>query len=458
MTGLSPAGFDILRLDEIKADMEQRLTQAFGDIDLRGESNFGQFVGISSEAQALLWQLAEDVYFSQYPDSATGVSLDYVAALTGVVRAPARPTQVTAIAYGQDGTVLSDGREATNKKTGDVYRSTVVVQINRAEAVHAALEIDSVGAGDYTVTVRGVGYTYTAGASDTEQQILTGISSALSAAGVTRDLQTGKLVITDDAALEIAVTSNMVLADLGVEMPFRAIEIGPLVLGTGDLSEIKTPLVGWDRIDNLSPGIVGSARETDGELRARRSKSIQITATNTLDAITSRLRQTEFVTDVNVLQNNTDATDGFGTTRQHVWAIVEGGDDNVIARVLFNAVAAGIGYRGAETVNVVSEVSGKTFQVNFDRPTYLEPTITVEYSAFPNFPPEGEEAIRKALVARTFTLGERLVIPRLYTQINTVPGVEVESVTVNAGTANLFPEPNEKIRIVSGNITLTEVV
>lgn len=458
MSGLTPQGFEIKRLTEIRSDLETSLRQAFGEIDLRAESNFGQFVGISSEMNALLWQLAEAVYLSQYPDSATGVSLDHVAAITGVVRAPARPTQVTAIAYGQDNTTLSEGREAENARTGDVYRSTVAVRIDRANAIHAAIELASVASGNYTVTVRGADYTYAAGGSDTEQQILTGISGALAASGVGRTLETGRLVITDGTAMELEASSNIEFAELGVTINFNALETGPLILGAGDLTQIKTPVAGWDRLSNPDPGVTGSRRETDGELRARRERSIQITATNTLDAITSRLRQTQFVTDVNVVQNNGSTDDSFGTLRQHIWAIVEGGADEDIARVLFDATAAGIGYRGDETIGVASEVSGKTFQVSFDRPTYIDPAIVVEYVKLSGFPPEGEDLIRKALVAQTYTLGQRLVVPRLYTPVNTVDGVDIESITVNGAGANLTPDPNEKIRILSANVTVTEVV
>lgn len=458
MTGLTAQGFEAKRLADIRSEIESSLQQAFGDIDLRAESNFGQLVGISAEMNALLWQLSEAVYLSQYPDSATGLSLDQVAALTGVVRAPARPTQVSAVAYGTDGTILSEAREAENRKTGDVYRSIEAVRIDRENALQGVVELASIGAGDYTVTVRGTDYTYTAGGGDTEQQILTGVSGALAASGVTREIETGRLVITDTTAMDFASSANIEFTELGVAVAFSAIELGPLIIGAGDLTEIKTPVSGWTRVANLGPGVTGSNRETDGELRARRERSIQITATNTLDAIISRLNQTQFVTDVNVVENSGTTTDAFGTDRQHIWAIVEGGSDDDIARVLFDATAAGIGQRGTETVLVTSEVTGKQFQVNFDRPTYIDPAIVVSYKKLSGFPPEGEDLMRKALVALEFNLGQRLVVPRLYTPVNTVPGVDVEGVTVDGAGANLTPDPNEKIRILSGNVTITEVV
>ena len=456
MTGLTSAGFKIERLQEVKAKAENRLRETFGDVDLRAESVFGQFTGISSETDALLWQLAEDVYLSQYPDTASGLSLDQVCALTGVARAPARPTQINAVAYGLENTILSEGREVENRRTGDVYRSSMAMQITRADALSAFLELTSVSEGDYTVTIRGISYTYTAGSGDSEQQVLTGISNALNGAGVARVIEVGRLILTDDVPMAIGATPNIAFVELGVSVPFAAIETGPLTLAPDDLTQIKTPIAGWARVSNLEPGVTGSNRETDGELRARREKSIQITATNTLDAIFSRLGQVQFVTDVNALENNSPVVDSFGTDPNSVWAIVEGGSDEDISRVLFDVVSAGIGRRGAVTVNVVSQVSGKTYQVSFDRPTYIDPMIEVQYTALPNFPAEGEELMRKALVARTFALGEKLIIPRLYSPVNTVEGVEIEAIQIDGGAANIVAAPNEKIRIIGSNITFTE--
>ena len=179
MSGLSATGFAIQRLPEIKAGMEASLVQAFGNVDLRAESIFGQLVGISSEVDAILWQIAEDVYNSQYPDSASGVSLDYVCALNGVTRIPAFATQVEATVTGAPGTLLTSGREATNAQTGDVYRLPVSVEIRARDAIGAKIVTTGTAAGDYTVTIRGVAYTYTSPGGETAQQILTGVQAAV---------------------------------------------------------------------------------------------------------------------------------------------------------------------------------------------------------------------------------------------------------------------------------------
>lgn len=455
---LTPEGFKPRRLAEIKADIEAEISEAFGDPDLRAESIWGQQIGIYSELQALMWQLAEDVYLSQYPDTATGVSLDHVASLTGIVRIPATPTQVTATAYGDLGVRLLAGREAANGRTGDVYRSTSEVRINATDAVEATVEVATVAAGAYTVTLGGVGYTFTAGASDDESAILAGLQAAVTADGVTAAVADSTLVLTVDDpvndTLNVSVTSNLTIAEAGVNVPMLAVVNGAQLLPSGDLSEIRTPVAGWDRVGNLDEGIVGNNRETDSDLRARRQKSIQITATNTLDAITARLRQTPLVTDLIVYENNGIETNNIGVPRQHIWAIVEGGDDDAIAQVIYDTRAGGIGMKGDLEVLVRSPESGRDYPINFDRPRYVEPDIVVQFTALDGAPSDIPGAIKAALSDKTFIIGESIIYSRLYGIITCeVPGVQIDDLVVKSQRSNIAVDPDQKVRFLASRIT-----
>ena len=70
--GLTPQGFKSKRLADIKADLENQLLAEFGEINLDPQSLFGQQIGVYSKVLADLWENMEDVYFSQYPNSAEG--------------------------------------------------------------------------------------------------------------------------------------------------------------------------------------------------------------------------------------------------------------------------------------------------------------------------------------------------------------------------------------------------
>ena len=452
MSGLTPAGFTAKRLPELKTDIEGRLREAFGDPDLREESIYGQLTGIQAELFALLWSLSEDVYGSQYPDTATGNSLDLVCSLTGVVRIPATPTQVTALAFGEPGTVLLAGRSARNPRTGDTFRSTEDVTISLDSARDVTIGLNAVLDEVYTVTIGGTDYTFSAG-GNTEAEILDGLAAAIVRPGVTADVDDAGVRIISDQPIAFAVTSNIDVLEVGADVPMLAVEVGPKLLPVGALTEIVTAVSGWSRVTNLDPGITGTNRETDAQLRARRERSIQITATNTLDAITARLLQTPLVTDVRVYENTGVETDATGTPRQHIWVVVEGGADQDVAQTIYNARAGGIGLRGEELVEVISPQTGRSYPVFFDRPTYQDVEILVIYTALPGAGLGVEQRITDALTAKTFRIGDPVIYSRMFGLITCdVPNVQIDDLTIASQRGNITVAPNEKIRFLANRI------
>lgn len=117
--GLTPQGFIPKQQATVIEEIQSALQAAFGkSINLLPRSVFSQIVGILSEREALLWQLGEAVYASQYPAGAEGTSVDNILALNNLRRLPARKT-VTAptstagvpglVIYGTAGTLIPAG-------------------------------------------------------------------------------------------------------------------------------------------------------------------------------------------------------------------------------------------------------------------------------------------------------------------------------------------------------------
>lgn len=108
--GVTSTGFIPKTLAVIKEEIEKDFQSAFGDdIDLDSESPFGQIIGILAEREQLLWEAMEDTYNSQYPDTATGNSLDNVCALLGISRLPARKSTSQLLCFGTPGTNIPIG-------------------------------------------------------------------------------------------------------------------------------------------------------------------------------------------------------------------------------------------------------------------------------------------------------------------------------------------------------------
>lgn len=109
--GLTVDGFKIKRLDDILSEIRQRFRDEFGDsIDLSDGSPIGQIVAIMAERESLVWELAQDVYNSQYPVTSEGRQLDNVVGLTGTTRrGPTFSSVITGVARGDENTIVTDG-------------------------------------------------------------------------------------------------------------------------------------------------------------------------------------------------------------------------------------------------------------------------------------------------------------------------------------------------------------
>lgn len=108
--GLTDDGFILKPLDVIKSEIEAKLRTDLGaNINLLPESVFGQIIGLYAEREYLLWELADQLYGSQYPSMASDESLDLVCAITGITRRQATYSHVTLRFTGIAGTTIPAG-------------------------------------------------------------------------------------------------------------------------------------------------------------------------------------------------------------------------------------------------------------------------------------------------------------------------------------------------------------
>lgn len=465
MAGLTPQGFVAKRLAELKVELETGLSATFGNINLNPESVFGQLIGTVVDQQADLWARLEQVYHSQYPDSAAGVSLDRAADLNGIVRLPAAPTQVVAVVSGTPGTVLPAGRLAM-AENGAMYTLTDDTTISATVSVGARLAVATLlDNTDYSITLGAAVYTYNSGPAATAASILTNLA-ALLPAGVTSQLTAGAggtwIDIEYTAQQLFAVGARLTLVQVSSYADFRNTVPGAVELPARALSTIQTPVAGWTTVTNRAEGTLGRDVETDLELRQRRARSLRLTGSNTLDAIRSALSELPGVLSMRVVDNRGTATDAEGTPRQTVWAVVDGGTADDIARVLYERVAAGINYRGATEVGVVSPTNSQSFPVRFDRPVNVPYYVNVTIRSSAVTPTNIIDLAREALVAYSnaaYGIGDDVLYTRLFSPLNAIVGEDayVSALTVGltadpTGTANLVSEPAERFLLTEGRV------
>jgi uncharacterized phage protein gp47/JayE len=158
--GLTPQGFKIKRLPDIHAENQNLLLAAFGEINLDPQSIFGQLIGVLSKVEADIWENMQDVYFSQYPNSAEGISLDNVVQLNAITRLAAQQTNVTAVCSGLEGTLINQGALARIPDTGSVFFCQADSFISRSNAASASIVVGAAAAQSYTAIINNQTITY----------------------------------------------------------------------------------------------------------------------------------------------------------------------------------------------------------------------------------------------------------------------------------------------------------
>jgi len=274
---------------------------------------------------------------------------------------------------------------------------------------------------------------------------LGGVPSTMIPAGSLVRNDDGDLLQLTGPAIEIAASG------LGYSLAF-ALEVGPVVVDAGSITEIVTPVSGWETVAVTTSGIIGADEEQDDELRLRRDQSTEAGAVSIIEALYAAIRSVDSVLDVKVVENKSLASDSLGIPGKSFMAVIDGGVDADIAQAIWAKHPMGIASHGSTTETVVDS-EGVNQDVSFQRPADVEIYVSLTIAPDQNFPAGGDELIKQALVefasgqlagheSHRFGIGGDVEYSRLYTAINSVPGHTVSALTLGTapapvGTANI---------------------
>jgi hypothetical protein len=158
--GLTPSGFNAMRLADVQQFLQDAFIAQFGNINLDPQSVFGQEIGVLSKSFADMWENLEDVYFSQYPNSASGTSLDNVVQLNGITRLPATQTSVIASCGGIEGTYIPANSLASIPSSGADFYANLGGFITASNALEVDIEVGTITTQAYTVILSNEAFTY----------------------------------------------------------------------------------------------------------------------------------------------------------------------------------------------------------------------------------------------------------------------------------------------------------
>ncbi len=423
MSGITAAGFERKTRDQIIASMDAESRVQFGaDVDLGPQSPITHDHGIAADELDELWQVAEDVYYSNYIHTAEGVTLDLVAGLGGIARNPAVQSSVELEVFGTATTVVAVGmiaQTATGVQFITTASATIATVAGYQEIASTPVSftgatVPAIGAQTYDldVTIDGGGLNQLAFAItvlDTWDTIIAAIEAALQVAtGSTETvtIESGRIKITsattgaassvliaagtagsgggDLLAYIDASVSNMTTALITAvagsagraDIPARAILTGPGGNVPADtIVQLVSTLSGVDTVNNRVEATGGADIETDASLRSRyllRGTSGGSSAV----AIQTALNELDSVIIATVFENATGAAAG-GLPAHSINPVIDGGNLDEILDVLLNVKPAGIESFGVVSGEVVDN-QGVTRTFFWDVPTPVDIWVKVD--------------------------------------------------------------------------------
>lgn len=260
----------------------------------------------------------------------------------------------------------------------------------------------------------------------------------------------GFLVATN-GGLQYTVTDTIILPESGTGIALvRAVETGPEYnTDAGTVQVIVNPssVTGIESITNKAEISGGRIKETDAEFRARYNKSVDYAGGVNADAVRAALmNDVEGVSSAYVYENDTDEINTTYNLPPHsLEAVVYGGLDEEIAKVIYSRKAGGIQTVGNKAVDVLT-ASGQQMAVRFSRPITKKIYFNVsDLRTGEGFP--GEEMVKQALIdyiggttAGGIGTGTDVIYIKIPGILTAIPGVEDFELQIGASETSFAKE------------------
>lgn len=389
------------------AELIEQLTakwlQLFGEnANAAANSVGGIFIRLMAYFLNKVYELAELVYQSQFIDSATGPTLDQLAANLGLVRQAPQTAIGDIKIYGLAGYIV---------KAGTLFQTKDGLNYVTSE------DITLVDTGKKQLNVEGFGtITYN------NQNIGIGDSTVLYANGTGSKFNKPESVVNYPTDQVTPVEEVL------------AVQVGNLT-GGADL-------------------------ETDDALRSRLEQASQEAPSSPYNGVISAVHNVVGVNAVKIVSNDTLATDSAGNPPKTLHIYVDGGYKDDIAKAILESVAAGVQTYGG-ILNHVKDIGGTTHDVYFDEPTPLSIFAKIKVTTNDSFPLQGNEQIKQAVLdyIGSVGMGEIIYYSYLYRFIyDNVPGIVVADVKIGTTKDQLAAVDIQLTDIQRATITADSVV
>ncbi|ASN59843.1 hypothetical protein CG419_04030 [Latilactobacillus curvatus] len=389
------------------AELIEQLTakwlQLFGEnANTAANSVGGIFIRLMAYFLNKVYELAEFVYQSQFIDSATGPTLDQLAANLGLVRQAPQTAIGDIKIYGLAGYIV---------KAGTLFQTKDGLNYVTSE------DITLIDTGKKQLNVEGFGtITYN------NQNIGIGDSTVLYANGTGSKFNKPESVVNYPTDQVTPVEEVL------------AVQVGNLT-GGADL-------------------------EIDDALRSRLEQASQEAPSSPYNGVISAVHNVVGVNAVKIVSNDTLVADPAGNPPKTLHIYVDGGYKDDIAKAILESVAAGVQTFGGILVHV-KDIGGSTHDIYYDKPTSIGVFANIKVTTDDSFPLTGNDQIKQTVLnyVRSVGMGEVIYYSYLYRVIyDNVPGIVVADIKIGTTKDDLKAADIKLTDIQRATITEDAVV
>lgn len=160
--------------------------------------------------------------------------------------------------------------------------------------------------------------------------------------------------------------------------------IGAITADIGTLTQIQTPVPGWQTVSNPQPAVAGAPVETDAQLRRRQTQSVANPSQTVVLGIQGAIENLPGVQRVMVYENPTNAPDVNGIPAYSMAAVVQGGVSQDIANAIALRKTPGSPTYGSTSV-IVYDARGIPAQINYFNLSLVPITVNITLKALAGF-------------------------------------------------------------------------
>lgn len=211
-------------------------------------------------------------------------------------------------------------------------------------------------------------------------------------------------IITGGIALG-ATSNRWLLPDVVVIPPESEIIVtatselfGDVFAPPNSITRIGKTTRGWQSVTNPEASTVGSPLENDAALRVRQSISTAIPSLSTFESLVGAVASVDGIDRYRGYENETTGIDDYGFPQNSIAIVVEGGDAQEIATVIFKKKAPGTITYGT-TFETVIDSYGIPHKINFSRPVQVPVQVMLFLKPLPRYTVSKELAVRTAVAS-----------------------------------------------------------